>query len=122
MAQEMTIPKEILDIKRPTNTVVIAYGKDKNLFAVRQRVDCKNVGGRHIPVNGPTIGHIVSGKYVPIDTSSPPNVSVSSIDLKDWANVIFCGRVFSDIQEGLLRVYSESDTLKIFRISVLRVC
>jgi hypothetical protein len=122
MVQEMPIPKEILDIKRPTNTVVIAYGKDKNLFAVRQRVGCKNVGGRHIPVNGPTIGHIVSGKYVPIDTSSPPNVSVSSIDFKDWANVIFCDRVFSDIQEELLRVYSESDTLKIFCISVLRVC
>jgi hypothetical protein len=71
MVQEMTIPKEILDIKRPPNTVVIAYGKDKNLFAVRQRVGCKNVGGRHIPVNGPTIGHIVSlPQPMPVPNSS----------------------------------------------------
>jgi len=55
----MPIPKEILEVKRPTNTVVIAYGKDKDRYGVRQRIGCKNDGGRHLPVNGPTIGHIV---------------------------------------------------------------
>ena len=34
----MPIPREILDVERPTNTVVIAYGKDKKHYAVRQRV------------------------------------------------------------------------------------
>ena len=46
----MPIPKEILAVPRPKNTVVIVYGKDKNLFAVRQRVGCKYVNGRHIPM------------------------------------------------------------------------
>ena len=50
----MPIPKEILDVKRPTNTVVVAYGKNKDRYAVRKRVGCKNVNGRHVPINGPT--------------------------------------------------------------------
>ena len=41
----MPIPQDILDVARPKNTVVIAYGRDKSLYAVRQRVGCKNVGG-----------------------------------------------------------------------------
>ena len=28
----MPIPKEILEVKRPRNTIVIAYGKNKNLY------------------------------------------------------------------------------------------
>ena len=54
----MPISKEILEVDRPTNTVVIAYGKDKSRYEVRQRVGCKSDGGRRLPVNGLTIGHI----------------------------------------------------------------
>ena len=71
----MPIPREILDVKRPTNTVVICYGKNKDLFAVRQRIGCKNIDGRHVPVNGPTIGHIVNGEYIPIPVQAPADIS-----------------------------------------------
>lgn len=118
----MPIPREILDVKRPTNTVVICYGKNKNLFAVRQRVGCKNIDGRHVPVNGPTIGHIVNGEYIPIPVQAPADVSLSRIDLKDWANVVLCDRVFSGLLPELLAVYSQSDTMKIYCIAILRVC
>ena len=118
----MPIPREILDVERPVNTVVIRYGKNKDLFAVRQRIGCKNVGGRHLPINGPTIGHIVDGKYVPIVTSEPADISLSRIDLKDWGNVVLCDNLFKSIQTELLAVYSQSDTMKIYCIAVLRVC
>ena len=118
----MPIPKEILAVPRPKNTVVIVYGKDKNLFAVRQRIGCKNVNGRHIPVNGPTIGHIVKGEYVPAQTEEPVNISVAPIDLKDWADVALCDNVFRDIQKELCAVYSKQDALKLYCIAVLRVC
>ena len=118
----MPIPQDILAVSRPKNTIVIAYGKDKNLYAVRQRVGCRRVDGKNKPINGPTIGHIIDGVYVPIDNDAPSNVSSSSIDLKDWANIVLCDKVFSDIQEELLAVYSQSDTMKIYCISVLRVC
>ena len=61
----MPIPQEILAVKRPSNTVVQAYGKNKDRYAVKQRIGCRRVGGRNVPVNGPTVGHIVDGVYVP---------------------------------------------------------
>lgn len=116
----MPIPKEILAVPRPVNTVVSAYGKDKNLYAVRQRVGCKNVGGRHVPVTGPTIGHIVDWKYEPLEEVE--TVSSSAVDLKDWANVVLCDRVFGGMMGELEAVYAHDDALRIYCISILRVC
>ena len=118
----MPIPQDILSVPRPKNTVVIAYGKDKSLYAVRQRIGCRNDNGRHLPVNGPTIGHIIDGVYVPIDKEAPDSVSASSVDLKDWANVVLCDRLFSDIRKELSAVYSQTDVMKMYCISILRVC
>ena len=118
----MPIPKNILSVPRPKNTVVIAYGKDKGLYAVRQRIGCRNDNGRHLPVNGPTVGHIVDGRYVPIDTASPSSVSASPVDLKDWADIILCDRLFADIRQELSMFYSKADAMKLYCISILRVC
>jgi hypothetical protein len=118
----MPIPQNILKVERPVNTIVISYGKNKDLYAVRQRTGCKYVNGRRIPINGSTIGHIVDEVYVPIETPEPQNISVSSVDLKDWANIELCNSVFSNMIEELNQVYSRADTMKIYCISVLRVC
>lgn len=118
----MPIPKDILAVQRPKNTVVIAYGKNKNLYGVRQRIGCKNVGGRHVPVNGPTIGHIIDHVYVPINDSAPASVAAAPIDLKDWANAVLCDRLFSGIHQELLSVYNQNDAMKIYCIAILRVC
>ena len=118
----MPIPQAILSLKRPVNTVVIAYGKDKRLFAVRQRIGCRNVGGRHVPVNGPTIGHIVDGQYVPLSSNVIHDVAFSCVDMKDWAGIFFSETVFSNILQELQGVYSANDSLKIYCISMLRVC
>ncbi len=118
----MPIPSEILAVERPTNTVVIAYGKDKSRFAVRKRIGCKYIDGKRKPVNGPTIGHIIDGRYVPIPEDAPADVSSAPIDLKDWASVVLCDRLFKDMLPELQAVYSRSDAEKIYCISILRVC
>lgn len=118
----MPIPRDILSVSRPKNTVVIAYGKNKDRYAVRQRIGCKNVDGRHLPINGSTIGHIVDGVYVPIEHETTQNVSSSSVDMKDWANVILCDSLFRDMKQELSAVYSSSDAMKIYCIALLRVC
>lgn len=115
----MPIPPEILAVKRPVNTVVAVYGKNKDRYAVIQRIGCRYVNGRNVPVNGPTIGHIVDGKYVPIEYKS---VSTSQTDLKDWANIILCDNCFKDILHSLTEIYSYSDALKIYTMAILRVC
>ena len=118
----MPIPPEILAVKRPVNTVVIAYGKNKNLFAVRQRIGCKYVNGKRRPVNGPTIGRIRDGRYVPLTENEPVNISSAPIDLKDWAGVVLCDRLFKDMLSELRLVYNKSDAEKLYCISILRVC
>ena len=36
----MAIPKEILSVDRPVNSVVYAYGKNKDRYAVKERIGC----------------------------------------------------------------------------------
>ena len=117
----MPIPQHILSVERPKNTVVTCYGKNKDHYAVRQRVGCKYDGGRHLPKNGPTIGHIIDGRYVPIEAPIP-RVSMCDVDLKDWANVTLCDRLFQDVLLDLRKVYNENDALKLYCIAILRVC
>ena len=60
------------------------------LYAVRQRVGCKNVGGRHLPVNGPTIGHIIDGAYVPVAKEEPkrrPGRPKNRYSLTNWESI-----------------------------------
>jgi len=119
----MATPKDILAVKRPKNTVVVTYGKERNLYAVRQRVGCRRVGGRNLPVTGPTIGHIVGGKYIALADAKPKAASAgSTVDLKDWADVAMCERCFSDVLGELCEVYRPEDALKLYCIAVLRVC
>ena len=117
----MPIPQHILNVERPKNTVVICYGKNKDRYAVRQRVGCTYSNGRHLPKNGPTIGHIVDEKYVPKEKPMQ-TVSMCDVDLKDWANVAFCDNRFKDVLADLKMVYNEEDAKKLYCIAILRVC
>lgn len=120
----MSIPKEVPAVSKPKNSVVIAYGKDKDRYSVRARVGCRRVNGGNRPVNGPTIGHIIEGRYVPLtEPEEPRNVSLSpTVDVKDWAGIILCCMVFHNILKELKQVFSHDDSLKIYCITILRVC
>ena len=118
----MPIPTDILKVERPRNTIVIAYGRNKNHYAVRQRIGCKYVNGRHVPVNGATIGHIINERYVPIEKSTIDNVSYSTVDMKYWGSFQLAENVFAEILPELQEVYSVDDALKIYSIALLRVC
>ena len=116
----MPIPKEILAVERPKNTIVASYGKNGDRYAVRQRTGCVRKGGRNLPITGPTIGHIIGGKYVPIDAEAIADISEDTVEIRDWANIAEAESCFSDILGELRRVYSESDSLKIYSMAVLR--
>ena len=119
----MAIPKEILAVKRPRNTFVVAYGKDKDRYAVRKYVGCRREGRRNIPVKGPTVGHIRGGLYIPTEEDpafapKPP----PAVELKDWANAALCDRLFADVLGDLEAVYPPDMALKVWSVAVLRVC
>ena len=46
----MAIPEEIRSVPRPKNTVVYAYGKNKDRYGVKARVGCKYKNGKNYPV------------------------------------------------------------------------
>lgn len=81
----MPIPADILAVERPKNTFVICYGKNKDHYAVRERLGCRYDHGRRVPINGKTIGHIIAHKFVPLDDSHKPSVTSAPVTLKDWA-------------------------------------
>ncbi|MCR5812898.1 MAG: transposase, partial [Desulfovibrio sp.] len=119
----MAVPEEIRAVERPKNTIVAPYGKNGNLYAVRERVGCRYVQGRRIPVTGKTIGHIIEGKFVPSDASEAPKpVSQAPVDLKDWANVTLCCNISTNLLEELLAIYDKDDAYKLYCSSILRVC
>ena len=118
----MAIPKEILAIKRPTNTIVVRYGKNGDRYGVRLRVGCKRINGRNVPINGPTIGHIRNGEYVAIKDDVGLSSNARSIELKDWAGISLADNVFKSMIDDLQNFFGRTDALKIYCISLLRVC
>lgn len=115
----MSIPKEILAVKRPTNTVV--YVTSAGNYGVKKRIGCRYVNGKNRPVNGSTVGHIIGGKYVPIEEKKR-DVSSAAPALLDWADAQLCEDLFSDMIPELEEVYSRGDAMKLYAMAVLRVC
>ena len=118
----MSIPEDIRSVPRPKNTVVVAYGTNKDLYAVRQRTGCVYQNGRRLPVNGQIIGHIINNEYVPLVTMPNLPVSQSPIELKGWGAVTLANSVAFSLLDELCTVYARCDALKIYCAALLRVC
>ena len=117
----MPIPQEILNVKRPVNTVVFAYGVHKDKYGVRKRIGCVRKNGKNKPINGPTVGHIINGVFVPNEVVIP-RVNCSEVELKYWGNFILCDSLMKDILEELKQIYNPQDAITIYCIMILRVC
>ena len=118
----MAVPEKIRKVARPRNTIVMAYGKNKDRYAVKERIGCKYDKGRRLPITGATIGHIIDMKYVPIADTPSLVSSQSNIELKDWGNCTLCDALFKDILNELAKTYNPLDALKFYCIAILRVC
>ncbi|MDO5861900.1 MAG: transposase [Thermoplasmata archaeon] len=116
----MGVPEEIRKVPRPTNTVVVAYGKNKDKYAVKERVGCRSVGGRKLPVDGRIVGHIVNGRYVPREVEE--HIPTNEVDIKDYGNILLCDHLFQDLLDSLRKVYCEAECQQIMCIAVLRAC
>ena len=80
----MPVPEEVRKVPRPVNTVVVenkAEGLRK--YAVRARKGLKRIPGKHSrPVNGPVIGYIFNGEYIPLEKVpeiEPPRTSCRTL-------------------------------------------
>lgn len=75
----MSVPVEIRNVPRPVNTIVKAYGKNKDKYIViARKPSIRRSDGKYRPVNSGTIGHIENGKFVPIAAKPLQNVSMET--------------------------------------------
>ncbi len=99
----MAVPEEIRRVERPTNTVVVDRGGNgPKRYAVVERVGCRRVNGKNRPVDGRTVGHIISSGYVPKgpkgDGGNPRDPVVGSVpEVRGWA----CPKVVWQEADGL---------------------
>ena len=106
----MPVPKEYLQVKRPKNTICKMIG---NKCAVIERVGCKRVNGKNIPMNGHVIGHIIDSVYVPKSKVS------FRITLKNYGDFAMADMLSSEILNDLIKVYGDEGT-RIYCIAMLR--
>jgi len=106
----MAVPEEIRNVERPTNTVVVQRGGGPRRYAVVERIGCKRVDGRNVPVNGYTVGHIMNGAFVPL--ADP--VGRRKVEIKDWADIVLVDRVSRPLLDDLMGVYEAVDAMRVF--------
>lgn len=109
----MAIPKEILEVERPSNTVVKQRGKR---FVVIKRTS-KRKGSRVIPVDIGMVGEIINGKFV----EQHPTVSkTKSVDIKDYGEVALCDKFGQDLLHELSCIWPTNISTRIYTIALIR--
>lgn len=112
----MAIPKDILRVKRPTNTVV-KITRTPNVYSVVKRTSKRVEGKKNpVPIEIGVIGKIVNGVYVALPTKQEYEV-----DLKEYGTFALCDLVGASIFRDLLKYYTVEDARKIYCIALLRV-
>ena len=114
----MPIPESIRKVPRPVNTIIEDNLRDgPNRYAVRSRAGTKYVkNGNPQPRNGKVIGHIIEGKYVPIQEKT----AEKGPDLLSYGAAAFAHSLSQDILSDLLAVYPAKDAYMIMAIATLR--
>ncbi len=116
----MTVPEQVRKVPRPKNTVVIDQGRDSpRRYAVRERACIIYVkGGNPQPRNGKTIGHIVDGRFVPLQErlieNEPPMRSFGAAALVNSVAA-------DDILQDLEAIFAVDEARQILALAILRV-
>lgn len=116
----MPIPKEILAVERPDNTIVVDQGGNgPKRYAVRERKGVKYIPkGNPQPINGPVVGYIINLAFV---ERKPKSVAQKEPDMLSYGAAALVCSVLDDVRADLLSVYDPNDAFKIMAISCLRV-
>ena len=114
----MGVPEEIRKVERPKNTIVCDNGRDSiKRYAVRQRAGNEYVNGHSRPLNGSIIGHIINGKYVPLEKGT---LSIEP-DMRSFGAAAFADSVSKDIVKDLLEIMDAEDAYRTISIAILRI-
>lgn len=110
----MGIPKEILSIERPKNTVVKFVSGF--YYVVKRTSVYKN--GRRVPKDLGIVGKIIDNKYVP--NSSVVLKNDKEIDIKNYGEIAVFDKVGKLVLDELKKCYVEDVAVKLYVIALLR--
>lgn len=102
--ETMKVSKEVREVTRPEKTIVYGY-VDKNgdvRYGVKERTYWKEDGKQH-QRDGPTIGHIESGIFVPIPEDPIPPISYAESDMLSWGPYQLIVKRTQDLMEDCCR-------------------
>ena len=110
----MAIPKDILAVERPRNTVVKQRGKR---FVVIKRTS-RRKGKRVLPVDLKQVGEIVDGRFIECTHEKP--VRRRTVEIKDYGEVALCHKHGTDLLDELASVWNIADAKHLYAIALLR--
>ena len=112
----MSIPAEILKVKRPSSTIVKPTRKP-NVYSVIKRTSKRVKGKKNpIPVEIGVVGKIINGEFI-----KNPEKPSYDVDFKSYGDFALCDKVGKSIFGDLVKFYQLDDALKIYCIAILRV-
>ena len=117
----MGVPESIRAVPRPRNTVVIDSGSNgAKRYSVHARLTsiCKP-GCNPRPVNGPVIGHIIDGQFVPRTTQ--PKLAEDGPEYLSYGVAALLHDELRGLDRELFNIYDVKDACMILVLTMLRI-
>lgn len=117
----MSVPESIRQVPRPSNTVVIDSGSNgPKRYAVHSRAKVVYTRGRNPrPVNGPVIGHIIGGKFVP--KGSGTKLAPNGPEYVSYGVIALLHDELHGLDDELFSIYDAADSCLILALAMLRI-
>ena len=117
----MAVPEHIRKVPRPRNTVVIDSGSNgaKRYAVHSRRASICKPGCNPRPVNGPVIGHIIDGKFVP--RQSAASLAEDGPDYLSYGAAALLHDELRGLDDELFKVYDVKDACMILALALLRI-
>ena len=117
----MAVPESIRQVPRPSNTVVIDSGSNGlKRYAVHSRAKVVYTPGRNPrPVNGPVIGHIIGGKFVPVVSGA--KLAPNGPEYVSYGVISLVHDELRGLDDELFRIFDATDSCMILVLAMLRI-
>ena len=117
----MAVPESIRQVPRPSNTVVIDSGSNGlKRYAVHSRAKVVYTPGRNPrPVNGPVIGHIIGGKFIPVVSGA--KLAPNGPEYVSYGVISLVHDELRGLDDELFRIFDVTDSCLILVLAMLRI-
>lgn len=114
----MSVPEEILKIKRPAGTIVMDSGhQGSKQWAVRARKGYESQTGEKVKLNQ-IVGHIYNGQFIPKKVKIKDKTKAECLS---YGACAYAQKFTQDLFQNLSKVFDLNDAISILAIAILKV-